>query len=420
MANENPDTDFGAILAEFEQAQSAAGGSDPKPGERISGRILRIGNESTFVDVGAKSDAVVATAELLDDEGELTAAVGDTVEGMISGRDEASGCLLLRVRPGAGSGLSHGDTELALEEVAQAHAHGIPVEGTVRAALKGGVEVEVSGLRGFCPISQLDTAYVEDAEGYVGQRLSFAVRSFERAGRGGRPNLVLSRRELLEAEERKRREEALARLKPGAVVHGKVTSVTGYGAFVDLGGVEGLLHVSEMAHGRVEDPAELVQEGDELDVKVLTIEEREGRDGKRPTQRISLSLRALLADPWEEIGQRFAVGSTVDGRVMRLEPFGAFVRIAPGVEGLVHVSELAADRHVSHPREVVELGQDVKVRILDVDAERKRISLSLAAAQRAGEADGGRAEAAAADAGGGLGSGLGSLAQAFEKADKKG
>jgi small subunit ribosomal protein S1 len=286
----------------------------------------------------------------------------------------------------------------------------------VRAAVKGGVEVEVSGLRAFCPISQLDTAYVEDAESYVGQRLSFAVRSLERSGRGGRPNLVLSRRELLEAEERKRREEALARLAPGAVVRGRVTSVTGYGAFVDLGGVEGLLHVSEMAHGRVEDPSELVQEGDELEVKVLTIEEREGRDGKGPSQRISLSRRALLDDPWKEVGQRFAVGTTVAGRVMRLEPYGAFVRVAPGIEGLVHVSELTAERHVSHPREVVELGQDVEVRILDVDAERKRISLSMAAARGGDEK---RGEAAPADAGGGLGSGLGSLARAFEKADKK-
>jgi small subunit ribosomal protein S1 len=378
--------------------------------------VLSVGDEQTFVDVGAKSDAVVATAELRDDEGGLTVAVGDTVEGMVSGRDADSGCLVLRVRPGAGGGLGAGDTQLALQEISQAHQHGIPVEGTVTEAVKGGVAVTVSGLRAFCPISQLDLSFVEDASEYVGRNLTFRVRKFEPAGRGGRPDVVLSRRDLLEQERRQREAEAMERVQPGAVLRGTVRSVTAYGAFVDLGGVEGLLHVSEMAHGRVEDPASVVAEGDVLEVKVLSVEERD-KGGKR----IALSRRALLGDPWEGIKERFKPGATVRGLVKRLEAFGAFVEIAPGIEGLVHVSELAADRRVGHPREVVDLGQEVEVRVLEVDAARHRVSLSLASSLTTPGAAAGReeiAEHAAADAGR-SGAALGSMASAFEKARKK-
>lgn len=411
------DRDFGEILAEFERQQEATGGGkDPKPGDRVSGRVVSIGEDAAFLDVGAKSDAMVALAELRDEEGELTVDVGETVEGMVTGHDEASGCLVVRVRPGAGGDLGAGGTEIALEELSQAHAHGIPVEGTVTEVVKGGVEVTVSGLRAFCPVSQLDLRYVEDPAEYVGRRLSFRVVRFEASGRGGRPNVVLSRRDLLEEEERTRRQEALARLKEGAVIRGTVTSVTSYGAFVDLGGVEGLLHVSEMAHDRVEDPTELVAAGDSMEVKVLSIEETD------KGQRISLSRRALERDPWEDVAKRFPEGTTTPGTVMRLEPYGAFVRVAPGLEGLVHVSELATGRRIAHPREVVELGQDVEVRVLSVDPDKRRLSLSLAAATAAAtEAAETRIkeEYAERKEGGPSGGGFGSLASAFEKAKKK-
>jgi small subunit ribosomal protein S1 len=419
MAN-GDERDFGAILAEFERAQEASGaGKDPKPGNRVSGRVLSIGEEAVFLDVGAKSDAMVALAELTDEDGEPTVAVGDTVDGLVTGHDEASGCLMVRVRPGAGGGSfgsTAGGSEIAIEELAQAHTHGIPVEGVVAEVVKGGVEVTVSGLRAFCPISQLEQKYVEDAAAYVGRRLTFRVVRFEASGRGGRPNVVLSRRDLLMEEERQRREEALAKLAVGSVVRGTVTSVASYGAFVDLGGVEGLLHVSEMAHERVEDPAELAAPGDVVEVKVLAIEERDGQ------KRISLSRRALERDPWEDVAERFPAGTTVRGRVLRLEPYGAFVRVAPGLEGLVHVSELAPGRRIAHPREVVELGQDVEVRVLSVDPSKRRLSLSLAAAQVAA-ADAAEAEIKEAYAerreGDRPGRGFGSLASAFEKAQKK-
>jgi small subunit ribosomal protein S1 len=408
---DSDERDFGDILAEFERQQAGGGiGKDPEPGSRASGPILSISEESAFVDLGGKSDGVVALAELTDADGELTVAVGDTVEGVVAGRDPASGGLRLRVRPGAGSGAA--DTALAVEELAQAHAHGIPVEGVVSEVVKGGVEVTVSGVRGFCPISQLERGFIEDAAAYVGRRLAFRVVRFEAAGRGGRPNVVLSRRELLEEEENRRREEALARLAVGAVVRGTVTSVTAYGAFVDLGGVEGLLHVSEMAHERVERPADLVAPGDVLEVKVLSIEAREG--AKQKDRRISLSRRALEQDPWDGAAARFPEGETFPGRVMRLEPYGAFVRLAPGLEGLVHVSELAPGRRIAHPREVVSLGEDVEVRVLGVDADKRRISLSLAAPAATAEtaaAEGyeGRSEAP---------SGFGAMADFFDQAKK--
>ncbi|MFP3941661.1 MAG: 30S ribosomal protein S1, partial [Thermoanaerobaculia bacterium] len=364
-----------------------------------------------FVDLGGKSDGVVSLAELTDEEGELTAAVDDTVEGIVTGRDEASGGLILRVRPDAAAGGGAG-TELALDELARAHEHGTPVEGSVTEAIKGGVEVQVLGVRAFCPVSQIEIGYVEEPEVYVGRRLSFRVTKFQRSGRGRRPDVVLSRRALLEEEAAERRRETLARLEEGAVVRGTVTSVTGYGAFVDLGGLEGLLHVSEMSHDRVEDPAEVVSPGDSVEVKILKMDEEPGKG-----LRISLSRRALEQDPWEEAAARFPEGSTVPGRVMRLEPYGAFVRLAPGLEGMAHVSELDPGRRVNHPREVVELGQDVTVRVLSVDTERRRIALSMATD---GEPTGAEARREAAATGSHVASsGFGSLAEALEKARKK-
>ena len=406
--------DFGDILAEFERQQAETGaGKDPKPGERVSGKVLSIGEEAAFVDIGAKSDGMVSLAELRDEEGGLTVGVGDTLDAMVTGHDEASGCLLLRVKPGSSSGLGAGGTELAIEEISQAHTHGIPVEGVVAEAIKGGVEVNVSGLRAFCPVSQLDLRYVEDPAAFVGRRLTFRVTRFEPTGRGGRPNVVLSRRSLLEEEEARRREEALAKLAVGSVVRGTVTSMTSYGAFVDLGGVEGLLHVSEMAHDRIEDPHEVVTEGEELEVKVQSIEEKDGQ------QRISLSRKALDADPWDDAERRFPVGATVPGRVTRVEAYGAFVRLAPGLEGLVHVSELATGRRIAHPREVVELGQDVEVKVLAVDPEKRRISLSLSAALAAAR-DAAEAEITDEYAEREEGSrGFGSMAAAFADLDKK-
>jgi small subunit ribosomal protein S1 len=285
---------------------------------------------------------------------------------------------MLRVRGGAGGHRRGQGGAAALAELEQAHAHGLPVEGTVRAAVKGGVEVTVAGIRGFCPISQLDVRHVADAAAFVGQRLTFRVARFAPGrGRGG-TNLVLSRRALLEEEAKARAAEARASLEPGKVVRGTVTSLASFGAFVDLGGIEGLLHVSELGHGRVGHPQEVLAVGQEVEVQVLKIEPPREAGGR---ERISLSHRALLQDPWQEHAVRLHPGARLGGRVSRLETFGAFVELEPGVEGLLHISELAtADgKHAPrHPREVLHPGQQVEVTVLEVDFQRRRISLAFA------------------------------------------
>jgi small subunit ribosomal protein S1 len=404
--------DFADILARFEAEQASASpagsGAARQPGDRVKGEIVGFGEDTAFVDLGAKSEGLVTLDELRDEEGNLTVAVGDLLEAVVSGRDPDTGSLILRVRPGrSGAG-----GEAAWAELQQAFEARIPVEGRVTGVNKGGLEVEVSGVHAFCPVSQIDLGYVENPADYVGRRLTFRVTRFSQ-GRGHRPDVVLSRRELLAEEAAARAAEALARLAVGKVVKGTVTSLTGYGAFVDLGGVEGLLHVSEISHSRVADPAEVLAAGQPVEVEVLKIEPAKEPGGHA---RISLSLRALEPDPWRRAAERFPEGTVAAGKVVRLAPFGAFVEIAPGVDGLLHVSELAADRRVDHPRQVVEVGQEVTVRVLAVDGEKRRISLTMAAPAGDEEGEDAGGEPVADSSGGGS---LGTLADAFRVGKKQ-
>ncbi|MEM7480990.1 MAG: S1 RNA-binding domain-containing protein [Acidobacteriota bacterium] len=371
--------DFAEILAEFEKSQGGDGATPkkgPKVGDRVRGTVLSVGRETAFVDLVGKTEGTVAIQELIDDEGDLTHGVGEEIEGMVTGTDD-SGCLILRVKAGRVQG-----GEAAQEEIAQAFRAGLPVEGQVEAVNKGGVEVVVAGLRAFCPISQLEMRFVEDATEYIGRTLSFRIVRFEEVR--GRPNVVLSRRALLEEEAKAQAEATRAKLSVGAILEGTVTSLTSYGAFVDLGGLEGLLHVSQISHRRLEHPQEELSVGQRLEVEILKIEE--GRDGKG--ERVSLSRRSLEDDPWDQAAKRFPPGAILSGRVLRIEQFGAFVEIAPGLTGLLHISELGRGRRLAHAREAVELGQDLSVRVLSVDEERRRISLTLDAAVDDGEAEG--------------------------------
>ena len=401
--------DFATLLARFESEQEAPARAAPKVGDRVEGEVVSMGEETAFVDLGGKSEGMVALDELRDEAGELTVAVGDRLEAVVAATDRETGGLVLRVRPGrSGTG-----GEQAWAELSQAAEHRIPVEGRVTGVNKGGVDVEVSGVRAFCPISQLDLGYVADATEYVGRRLTFRVTRCEH-GRGRRPDVVLSRRDLLAEEAAARAAEARARLEAGKTVRGTVTSLTSYGAFVDLGGVEGLLHVSEISHSRVADPADVLAAGQSLEVEVLRIEPPKEPGG---TERISLSLRALEPDPWRQVATRFAEGSVVSGRIARLEPFGAFVELAPGIDGMIHVSELGAGRRIDHPRQAVEVGQEVTVTVLSVDPERRRIALSMAAPGTGGEAeDGGREDGGESAPPGRQGGALGTLGDFFDPA----
>lgn len=369
MAQDNQENqDFGTILADYEQeGGEVAPAEGPKVGDKVSGQIVSIGEENAFVNIGGKAEGTIELAQIRNDQGELTVAVGDTLEAVISSQEPETGNLVLKAKP-LGRGAA------ALAELRQAFVHEIPVEGYVKATNKGGVEVQVSGLRGFCPVSQLDVRYVENPEQFVGQRLKFKISRLEEKDKG-RPNIILSRRALLQEEEQAKAAVAREKLAVGAVIEGTVTSLTTYGAFVDLGGIEGLLHVSEISHTRVNDPKEILSVGQSVEVQVTKIEK--GKDGKG--ERISLSRRSLEKDPWQDAVSRFPESTRVKGKVVRLETFGAFVELAPGLDGLVHISQLGAGRRVTHPREVVKPGQEVEVTVIGVDKSKRRISLSMAA-----------------------------------------
>jgi small subunit ribosomal protein S1 len=394
--------EFAAALAAFDGGGPAPDRAPrPQAGDRLTARIVSFGAESAFVDLGGKAEGIVPLVELTDEAGQLTVAVGDTVEGVVA--STADDTIVLRVRAGRGPA--------APAELLQAHEHGLPVEGTVLAVVKGGVEVTVAGVRGFCPLSQLDARYVEDPAAFVGQRLTFRITRYEE-GRGKGVNVVLSRRALLEAEAQARAERARAELEVGKVVRGRVTSLAAYGAFVDLGGIEGLLHVSEIGHGRVGHPQEVLAVGQEVEVQVLKIEPPDDKG----RQRISLSTRALEPDPWHEEAARLAPGTRRSGRVARLESYGAFVELAPGVDGLLHLSELEAakGREYRHAREALAVGQTVEVLVKSLDAETRRIALALAPLDEEADADLIARERAA----GGPGSGFGALGDFFDKARK--
>lgn len=354
---------FEDLLKEFEQSHPAPGSQAPRVGEKVSGVLVSIGEDQAFVDLGGKAEGRIGLAALKDAEGKLTAQVGERIEAHVTGQDEDSGMLLL--------GHQDGQRFHGLEEVERAYRQGLAVSGQISAAVKGGVEVQIAGLRGFCPASQIDIRFVEDLSEFIGQRLDFRITKLEG---GRRPNVVLSRRALLEEAQRQRAEQTRAQLKEGAVLSGTVRSLKDYGAFIDIGGIEGMVHVSELAFGHIKHPGELLSLGQTVEVAVLRIEPAAGPKGR---EKIALSIRALASDPWADVASRFPVGCQVSGFVSRLQPFGAFIALEPGIDGLVHVSELGAGRRVNHPSEVLQIGEAVEARVLGVDSERRRISLTL-------------------------------------------
>ncbi len=357
---------FEDLLRQLDQAHPAARQGEPKVGDKVRGTIVSVGEDFVFVDLGAKTEGRMDASALRNDAGEPTVAIGDSIEAAVTGKDPDSDTLLL--------GSQHGHKYHGLEEIRQAQAQGLPVQGQVTGAVKGGVEVQVGGLRAFCPASQVDMRFVEDLTEFVGQRLDFRVTKIEG---GRRPNLVLSRRAILEEEQRSRAEQTRAELKEGAILAGIVTSLKDYGAFVDIGGIEGMIHISELAFGHVKHPSELLRVGQPVEVAVLRIEPAQDKTGGRSRDKIALSIRALARDPWADAEQSFPVGTRIKGIVSRLQPFGAFVELAPGIDGLVHISELGAERRVNHPSEVLNLGDVVEATVLGVDLERRRIALSL-------------------------------------------
>ncbi|HEY6867011.1 MAG TPA: S1 RNA-binding domain-containing protein [Candidatus Eisenbacteria bacterium] len=367
-AGEPPSPEFARALAEFERGAGGAteaerAGTELSVGARVRGMVVSVGAEHVLIGYGGRSEGVAETRHFRADDGTLRIAPGDSVElFVVEAGDQIVLAPTLRADPHA-----------ALRQLREAHAGEVPVSGRVTGLNAGGLEVDLGGARGFCPMSQIEAGFCAEPSVHVGRTLEFLITSVGDA-RGG---IVLSRRRLLRRLEEERAKQRLASLKPGDEIEGTVARLEAFGAFVDIGGVDGLVHVSEIRHERIGNPRDALRVGEKVRVRVLRIET--GRDG-RP--RIALSIKAAAPDPWSGIEQRFPPGARVQGVVARLAEFGAFVTLAPGVDGLVHVSEAAAER-VRHVKDVLAPGQPVEAIVLGVDPAKRRISLSIRAAREA-------------------------------------
>ncbi len=346
----------------FEATGKDVGKKLPKVGEKIRAKIFQLGADTAFVSLGGKSEAMIDLSELKDDEGILRFGVGDEIEAHVV-ETGAKGIILSRK-------ISRGAASLSL--LADAKNSGIPVEGLVIAVNKGGLEVAVGEVRAFCPSSQVDVRFVGKLEQFLGEKLMFRVTEVKER------NVVLSRRAILEEENKAKAEELRKELAPGKVLKGQVTGVRDFGAFVDIGGLEGMVPVSEMSHQRVQHPSDVVNVGDDVEVEVIRIEPAEpsSPDKSKRKDRITLSLRARQEDPWKAALEELKEGTRTKGKVVRMQAFGAFVELKPGVDGLIHVSALS-DRRIAHPRDVVKVGDEIEVLVEKTDLAEKRIALRL-------------------------------------------
>ena len=329
-----------------------------KEGDVVNGKVVRIDQDEVLVDIGYKSEGVIPSNELsirksVDPGDEVS--LGEEVDALVLTKEDQEGRLILSKK--------RARFEKAWRRIEAAAESGEPVEGTVIEVVKGGLILDL-GVRGFLPASLVDIRRVHNLDEFMGQKLECKVIELNRS----RNNVVLSRRAVLEEERKEVREQILGRLQAGQIVDGKISNIVDFGAFVDLDGIDGLIHISELSWSHVNHPSEVVGIGDTVRVKVLDID--------RDRQRISLGLKQTQEDPWQSVVDSHQTGDVLEGKVTKVVAFGAFVEILPGVEGLVHISELA-DHHVENPSEVVEPGTELKVKILEVDEERRRLSLSI-------------------------------------------
>jgi len=328
-------------------------------GDKVKGKIISIGKDAVFLDTGTKTDGIVEKAELLDENGELPYHEGDSLELFVVSMNRSE-IKLSKAVSGIGG----------ITMLMDAFEGRIPVEGRVKDTCKGGFNVEVLHRRAFCPISQIDLRYVEEAEDYVGQTFQFQITQFEEEGR----NIVVSRRKLLEVERGETMEKFLSTLSSDTVLEGKVTQIMPYGAFVEIApGIEGMVHISELGWSRVDKVEDVLSKSDSVTVKVLLVEP--GR--KEGEKKISLSIKQTSDDPWDTVESRFKVGDKVTGRVRQCAKFGVFVEIASGLEGLVHISEMSYLKRVLDPKDMVSEGDSVSVMIKGIDTEKNRLSLSM-------------------------------------------
>lgn len=354
---EPEDQNFAALF----EAYSSGMSEDLRVGDRIKTVILSVEGDSVFVDTGTKSDGIVDTRELLDEQGVFPFKPGDPLELFVIAKSESE-VRLSRVLTGVAN----------MELIREAFEARMPVEGKVKEPCKGGLVVELFQRRAFCPISQIDTRFVDKTDDYIGQSYEFLITRFDGGGR----NLVVSRRQLLHRIQEEAKKKFMTDLVIGAIVDGIVTRMMPYGAFVELiPGLEGMIHLSEVSWSRAESITSVLKPGDPVKVKVIGIE-KAAKPGKKEQLKIGLSLKQTTADPWTTVEEHFKPGDRITGRVTHTADFGAFVEIVPGIEGLVHVSELSHDR-IAKVEGFVQSGQVVSVTIKEIDPNRRRLSLSM-------------------------------------------
>jgi small subunit ribosomal protein S1 len=329
-----------------------------KEGDIVKGKIIHVGPDNVIVDIGYKSEGTIAAHEFLGADGTMTVKVGDQIDVFLENREDANGlCILSKEKA---------DRLKVWDEISAACERDELIEGTISTRVKGGLSVTIrGGVKAFLPGSQVDLRPVRNLDGLIGKTHRFKVIKFNKK----RGNIVLSRRVLLEKERAELKEQTLDKLKEGQIVEGIVKNLTEYGAFIDLGGIDGLLHITDMSWGRVTHPSELFQVGDHVRVKVLKF--------NTETERVSLGLKQMMEDPWTHAQEKYPPGTVVRGKVVSLKDYGAFIEIEQGIEGLIHISEMSWTRRVKHPSKMLAIGDTVEAVVLDIDPRQNRISLGI-------------------------------------------
>jgi small subunit ribosomal protein S1 len=354
----NPTTEDGLSFAELLEQSFAR--DEVREDEIVTGTIVEVTKDYVLVDVGYKSEGMVATTEFNRINGELSVKAGDSVDVLVEARENDAGLIVLSKEKA--------DRRKVWDEIADACEREETVKGTIISRVKGGLSVDI-GVKAFLPGSQVDLRPIRNLDKLIGEEFEFKVIKFNKK----RGNIVLSRRVLLEKEREEQKKVTLETLEEGVVMQGVVKNITEYGAFIDLGGIDGLLHITDMSWGRVNHPNELFQVGDEVTVKVLKFD--------KESERVSLGLKQIQEDPWNTVHRDFPVGTKVKGKVVSLTDYGAFIELVPGVEGLIHVSEMSWTKRVKHPSKLVNIGDEVEAVVLDIDYDAKRISLGMKQAQ---------------------------------------
>jgi small subunit ribosomal protein S1 len=344
--------DFGKILAEHEQSHR----SEISEGEVVKGRVVKISDQNVIIDVGFKSEGIVAINEFKDGE-QITINPGDEVDVYVKQLENSEGYVEL----------SRADAVRmqSWEQIELAYKQGTNIIARVTDRIKGGLRVDVGGIQAFLPGSQVDVRPVRNLDSFRNKEIEVRVLKVNKK----RGNIVLSRKIVLEEMINGKKSETLKNLEEGIIVEGQVKNITEYGAFIDLGGLDGLLHITDMSWGRIQNPNELFKVGENIQVKVLKFD--------RDKERVSLGYKQLIPDPWATTVERFPIGSRVKGKVVSITDYGAFIEIEPGVEGLVHVSEMTWSKRVKHPSKLLSVGQEVEAQVLEVDSNNRRISLGI-------------------------------------------